>query len=171
MGERVGLDERIPKQVQVLQTQLSKIPGQSGQPVVRRRQVPQLGESADVERQTGQLVVVQFKVDQFPESAELGGESPQTIVTQVQELQAALQGGKTEGVAEGFQVVVVQEELGEAAEITDSGGEFLDVVVAEVQLTKSYEKNTQKYFTLLNMSKYFQYSTSTFEGEHPHVHP
>lgn len=124
-----------------------------------------------MERQTGQLVVVQFKVDQFPESAELGGESLQTIVTEVQEPQAALQGGKTEGVAEGFQVVVVQDEFREAAQITDSGREFLDVVVAEVQLTKSYEKNREIYYTLLNISKYFQYSTSTFEGEHPHVHP
>lgn len=146
MVERVGLDERIPKQVQVFQTQLSKFPGQSGQPVVRRRQVPQLGESADVERQTGQLVAVQFKVDQFPEPAELGGESPQAIVTEVEELQAVLQRGKTEGVAEGFQVVVVQQEFREAAEITDSGGECLDVVVAEVQLTKSYgKKKKHKY--------------------------
>lgn len=145
--ERVGLDERIPKQVQLFQTQLSEIPGQSGQPVVRRRQVPQLGESADVEGQTGELVVVQFKVDQFSEAAEVGGESPQTIVTEVQEPQAVLQGGQTEGVAEGFQVVAVQDEVRQAAQITDSGGEFLDVVVAEVQLTKSFKKKPHKYIT------------------------
>lgn len=90
-----------------------------------------------MEGQTGELVVVQFEVDQLPESAELGGESPQTIVAEVQQLQAVLQGGKTEGIAEDFQLVVVQNEVGEAAEITDRGREFLDVVVAEVQLTKS----------------------------------
>lgn len=90
-----------------------------------------------MERQTGELVVVQFEVDQLSESAELGGESPQTIVAEVQQLQAVLQGGKTEGIAEGFQLVVVQNEVGEAAQITDGGREFLDVVVAEVQLTKS----------------------------------
>lgn len=137
MVQRVGLDERISKQVQVFQAQLSKFPGQRRQAVVRRRQVPQLGESADVERQTGHLVVVQFKVDQLSEPAELGGESPQTIVAEVQELQAVLQGGKTEGIAEGFQVVVVQNQVREAAEVTDGGGEFLDVVVAEIQFTKS----------------------------------
>lgn len=90
-----------------------------------------------MEGQTGQLVVVQLEVDQFSESAELGGESPQAVVTEVQELQAVLQGGETEGVAEAFQVVAVQNEVSEAAEVTDSGREFLDVVVAEVQLTKS----------------------------------
>lgn len=105
-----------------------------------------------MERQTGELVVVQFKVDQFSELAELGGESPQTIVTEVQEPQAVLQGGKTEGVAEGFQVVVVQNEVREAVEVTDSEREFLDVVVAEVQLTKSYEK---KYTNIL-YTQYFK---------------
>lgn len=142
--ERVGLDEGIPKQVQVLQTQLPKPPGQSGQPVVRRRQVPQLGESAHVERQTAELVVVQFEVDQLSEPAEVGGEGRQAIVTQVQELQAVLQRGKTEGVAEGLQVVVVQNQVRQAAQIPDSGRQLLDVVVAEVQPTKSYGKNTHK---------------------------
>lgn len=135
--ERVGLDERIPKQVQVFQTQPSKVPRQSRQAVVRRRQVPQPREAAHVERQTGKLVVVQFEVDQFLESPELGGERPQAIVAEVQVAQAALQGGQTEGVAEGFQVVVVQNEFKEEGDIADSGREFLDVVVAEVQLTKS----------------------------------
>lgn len=146
MVERVGLDEGIPKQVQVFQAQLSKAPGQSGQPVVRRRQVPQLGESADVERQTAELVVVQFEVDQLSELAELGGESPQPIVTEVQEPQAVLQRGQTEGVAEGFQVVAVQNQVREAAEITDGGRKLLDVVVAEVQLPKSCGK-IHKYVT------------------------
>lgn len=121
MVERVGLDERIPKQIQVFQTQLSKIPGQRGQLVVRRGQIPELRQLADVKRQTGELVVVQFEIDQFSEPAEMSGESPQTIVTEVQEMQAALQGGKTKGVAEGFQVVIVQHQVGEAAQVPDGG--------------------------------------------------
>lgn len=119
--ERVGLDERIPKQVQVFQTQLAKLPGQCGQLVVRRGQVPQLRQAADVKRQGGELVVVQFEVDQLSEAAEMSGESPQTIVTEVQEMQAVLQRGKAKGVAEGFQVVIVQHQVGEAAEVTDGG--------------------------------------------------
>lgn len=121
MVERVGLDERIPKQIQVFQTQLSKIPGQGGQPVVRRRQVPEPRQSADVKRQTGELVVVQFEIDQFSEPAEMRGEGLQTIVTEVQEMQAVLQGGKTKGVAEGFQVVIVQHQVREAAKVPDGG--------------------------------------------------
>lgn len=121
MVERVGLDERIPKQIQVFQTQLSEIPGQRGQPVVRRRQIPELGQSADVKRQTGELVVVQFEIDQFLEPAEMSGESLQTIVTEVQEMQAVLQGGKTKGVAEGLQVVIVQHQVREAAQVPDGG--------------------------------------------------
>lgn len=121
MVERVGLDERIPKQIQVFQTQLSEIPRQRGQPVVRRRQIPELRQSADVKRQTGELVVVQFEIDQFLEPAEMSGESPQTIVTEVQEMQAVLQGGKTKGVAEGLQVVIVQHQVREAAQVPDGG--------------------------------------------------
>ncbi len=63
MVQGVRLDKRISKQVQVLQTQLAEVTGQRGQLVVRRRQEPQLGEPADVERQTNELIVVQFEVD------------------------------------------------------------------------------------------------------------
>lgn len=132
MVQWVRLDELIPKQVQVLQTQLSEGTRQHSQLIMRRRQVPQLRESADVERQTDELVVVQFEVHQFSELAELSGEGPQTIMTKVQELQGLLQGGQAEGHAEGFQVVVVEDEIREAAEVADGGGEFLDVVVAQV---------------------------------------
>lgn len=132
MVQWVRLDELIPKQVQVLQAQLSEVTRQHSQVVMRRRQVPQLRESVDVERQTDELVVVQFEVHQFSQLAELSGEGPQTIVTEVQELQGPLQSGQAEGHAEGFQVVIVEDEITEAAEVANGGREFLDVVIAEV---------------------------------------
>ncbi len=62
MVQGIWLDKWVSKQVQVLEAQLTEVTGQHSQLVVRRRQEPQLGESADVERQTDELVVVQFEV-------------------------------------------------------------------------------------------------------------
>lgn len=121
MVQRIGLDERIPEQVQVLQTQLTEVTRQHSQLVMGCRQEPQLRESADVERQTGELVVVQFEVHQFSELAELIGEAPQPVLAEVQELEGPLQGGQAQGHAEGFQVVVVEDEFREAAEVADGG--------------------------------------------------
>lgn len=137
MVERVGLDERIAEQVQVLQAEPAEVRGQRGQLVVCRRQEPQLGEPAHAERQTGELVVVQLEVHQFLELAELRREPPQSVLAEVQDLEGPLQRGQAQRLAEGLQVVVVEDELGEAAEVPDGGGELLDVVVAEVQLAES----------------------------------
>lgn len=130
--QRVRLDKRVSKQVQVLQFQLTKVTGQHRQLVMSRRQVPQLRKSADVERQAGELVVVQLEVHQLSELAELGGEGLQAILAEVQQPERPLKGGQAQGHAEGLQVVVVEDELREAAQVTDGGREFLDVVVAEV---------------------------------------
>ncbi|TNN80274.1 hypothetical protein EYF80_009599 [Liparis tanakae] len=130
--QRVGLDKRIPEQVQVLQTELPEVRRQHGELVVRRRQEAQLGESAHVERQADELVVVQLEVHQLLELAELSGEGLQSVLAEVQQLEGPLQGGQAERLAEGLQVVVVEDELGEAAQVPDGGGEFLDVVVTEV---------------------------------------
>lgn len=147
------MDERIPKQVQVLQTQLTEVTRQHRELVMRRRQEPQLGESAHVERQTDKFIVIQLEVHKFSELAELSREGLQAILAEVQELEGPLQGGQAEGHAEGFQVVVVEDELREAAEVADGGREFLDMVVAEVKLAESCKdkknpkQNTNKHTT------------------------
>lgn len=141
--QRVGVDEGVSEQVQVLQAQLLEVAGQHGQLVVCRRQEPELGEAADMEGQAVERVVVQLEVGQLPQLAELGREEPQAVLAEVQPLQGALQRGQAQRHAEGLQVVVVEDELRQAAQVADGGRQLLDVVVAQVQPAESC-RNTKK---------------------------
>ncbi len=133
MLQSVGLSERVSKQVQVLQTQLSEAGRKYGELVVSGGQEVQLGEPADVERQPQELVMVQLEVDQLLQLTEASGQDLQLVLTQVQMLERGLQARGAQAVAKALQVVVVQDQLGEAAQVTDGGRQLLDVVVAEVQ--------------------------------------
>lgn len=93
MVQRVGLDKRVPEQVQVLQTQLEEVCGQNRQLIVRSGEEPQLREPADSEGQAGELIVVQLEVDQFSELAEASWQGAQPVLAEVQHLEGLLQRG------------------------------------------------------------------------------